>query len=121
MQRFLKKYSRECRAGMLLVVVYSIHLFAIGSLLADPNDHLSRNSFNHHHTDPQATTDYLLLLAKKDVAKQTVCADLHLPFLKVSPIQVFYPQALLQPSDIAFHHLSEDCYKRYRLLRVLLV
>jgi hypothetical protein len=117
---FLEKYRRECKAAMLLVVVYSIHLFTYQALLSNPDDFLSRASFRHHETDPCKSTDFLLLLAKKHLAKEvTVSPPYHTIVSILNP--VLYPQWVIQFRPVIEQSLSTDSYKRYRLLRVLLV
>ena len=121
MKGFLRKYSRECRAAMLLVVVYSIHLFTVQSLLANPNDYLSRGSFSKHKTGPDQSTDYLLLLAKKNTTKQLHIQPLFFVLSTFTYTPVSHAQPVIQPACSANQWLSEDSYKRYLLMRVLLV
>ncbi len=121
MKSFIKKYSRECRAAMLLVVVYSIHLLAYHVLLSTHNDFLSSTSFDNHQQNPKSTTDCLLLLAKKNLTKQTVSIDLDLALAPHTLCAVLNPPHKISLPTAHPQCLSSDSYERYRLFGVFLI
>jgi hypothetical protein len=120
MKRFLEKYNRKSKVAMLLGVIYSIHLFTFYVLLFNPNDELSRNSFSDHQSNPHATTNCFLLLAKKAIAKQDIHFDFNLDFLPVSVNAILFPQPVIQPKG-TLAHFPQQGNKQYLLLRVLRV
>jgi hypothetical protein len=121
MTRFLKKYSRECKAGGLLFLVYTLHLFTYHALLSNPDAFLSRQSFSDYKTDPHASANCLLLLAKKNVTKHTIT---FLPDLEITAASIsilIYPKRIIRVSGA---HLFSDSWfanKLYLFIRVLLV
>jgi hypothetical protein len=115
-----RKFSGNYKAGML-VVFYVIHCFAFQFLLASPNDLLSKHSFEAQKGHPDKSLDCLLLLAKKAPAVQSVLIKFQAADSSVAESRVFSSAKDLRKTDCGPTSLSGQCYKRYRLLRVLLV
>jgi hypothetical protein len=117
MKQFIRKYNQAYKASLMLLVVYSIHLFAFQVLLSNPYDLLSAFSFDDYKTKPDKTSNCLLLLAKKQVTKQSAETEsfdftyspIHTPFVVHSPVTSVI--RILQC-------LSDDSYKLYRLISV---
>lgn len=118
MEAVVKKYSYGAKAWLLLVV-YTLQVFAFYALLSNPHDFLTASSFKDYRTNPVQATNCLLLLAKQGTIKQhnvlhekvdvsLPISDLHAPFT-ISP-----PAATAR----VVPRLSEDSYKRYLLVNV---
>ena len=118
MKRFTKQNKGKLRAGLLLLVIYSMHLFVFQALLANPTENLCKYSFGKDKTTTAKCTDCLILLAKKDQAKTFSTRHAIVATMPSDHPPVYYRlplKANFEPLPLT------SSRKRYRLLRVFLI
>ncbi len=123
MKKWFAKYSRPCRAAIMLLLVYSSHLFSFHSLLASPGYFLtSVLKSKKAKGAPHRHTDCLLLLSKHELVKQKQEG----PGDKLLTRDMVYDHTEFHyPVETFFNNtpqsLSNASYKRYRLLSTFLI
>lgn len=121
MKQLICKYLPRREASLMLLLVYSLHLFTFHSLLSNPKDFLSASSFSDYKGYPDKCSNCLLLLAKQSAAKQNTIEDESLVVTYASSKATY----VAPPITILFLRklpcLSENSYKLYRLIRCFLI
>jgi len=123
MKGLIKRYNRECRAAMMLLLIYSTHLFAFHAILSGPRKCLFSFSgkCSCHHKKAKQNPDSFLLLAKHETIKETEEIKLD-SGVKAGNIASPHVNNVVFGSLLPCKfQLSEQSYKLYRLNRALLI
>jgi hypothetical protein len=119
-KQLLLKYNRPIGAATMLVIIYAIHLFTFHALLSNPNDFLTASSFGEYQTKPKQANNFLLLLAKQQIAKQSTSAEKQLDLLPCISADYFaFTPHLCAFTPKFLPRLWSYSYKRYCLVCVL--
>lgn len=123
MKKWMNKYSRTCRASLMLLLVYSSHLISFHSLLANPGQFLTGIIGNKAtSTWPKKHTDCLLLLSKHQLVKHSNegegCLSLSGP---VEIERVRFQYFNIAVLNKAVQNRSDDSYRLYCMLSTFLI
>jgi|ERR1043165_3293002 hypothetical protein len=122
MQAFLKKYSRECRAAMMLLLVYSAHLFAFHSLVFSSSHYFLKSCSNKAaDKKPSRSTDCFMLLAKHQLNKQKDESREEVSLPPVKTASLLRKPVIKCISFLSNQLLSPESYKLYQRHGVLLI